>query len=802
MKRFAHTLAVCLFIAAALTLCGCGSGTSTPQPDFSLSASSASPTVGQGGIVTTTITVTPQNGFTGSVALSASGLPTGVTASFNPASTTSTSILTLSATSSTTTGTSSVTVTGTSGTLTPTTPISLTVATPSVSVSVSPSIAAVAATTQTQQFTTTVTGNMGSTNVNWSVDSVAGGNTTVGTIDPSGLYTPPSTGGSHTVSATSAVLSSASGSATVAVTDLPGVFTFHNDLARDGANTQEYALTSSTVGANTFGKLFSCAVDGAVYGQPLWVPGLSINGGTHNVIFVATQNDSAYAFDADASPCVTYWQVNLLDTLHGGTTGEQPVVWDDVGYCDGDIYPQVGVTSTPVIDPSSNTIYLVSASEIPGPNSGNCLLPAGSYFHRLHALDLFSGSEKFNAPVTIAASVQGTGDGSSNGMVSFSSQYQNSRAGLVLSNGNIYVPFSAHEDATPYHGWLLGYSPASGTLEQVSVFNTTPNGVNGADGGIWAGGGAPAVDESGNIYLATGNGVFDQGQGMSMENDYGDTVLQLGTFTGTTPNGSNLQINGWFTPDDELSLRDGDLDLGSGGPVLLPTQAAAPANLLVQLGKDGVVYLIDRDSMGYFNSGTNEIVQYFQGANGYWGMAAFWQNSLYFAGAVYGTTDSLKQFTFFPATGEFCSSVPCTPAPASQSTPVFGFPDVTPSVSSQGSSNGIVWALDEGLYGYASPNAAGGVNCYVAPPPAVCTGPAILRAFNATNLATEYWDSTQAANNRDQAGNAVKFVPPTVANGKVYVSTRTEIDVYGLLTSSSAAVRAKANASHLSSNKR
>jgi len=648
---------------------------------------------------------------------------------------------------------------------------------PSATVSVSPKLAAIAAVTQTQQFTATVTGNVSDLSVSWSVDNTAGGNTSVGTISSSGLYTPPATGGAHTITATSVALPTASASASIAVTDLPGVFTYHNDVSRDGADTQEYALTASSVSTQTFGKLFSCPVDGAVYTQPLWVPGLSIAGGPHNVIFVATQHDSVFAFDADASPCLMYWQVNLLDTLHGGTIGETPLVWSDVGYCYGDIYPEVGVTGTPVIDPITNTIYLVSASEIPGTSSGNCSLPSGSYFHRLHALDLATGSEKFNAPKIIAASVPGGGDGSSGGMISFSSQLHHNRSGLALAGGTVYVPFAAHEDATPYHGWLIGYSASDLSLPP-SVFNTTPNG---GLGGIWAGGGAPAIDATGDAYVTTGNGIFDANSTTVPFNDYGDSILRLHPFSGATSNGANLSLAGWFTPWDQAAISSVDDDLGAGAVVLLPDQTAGPPHLLAQIGKgqpapvnQAIVFLIDRDNMGQFNSGGNDsqIVQSFPATCcGLWGTPAFWQNGLYFAGA----SDGLKVFAFDPSTGLFNTTA------SSQSGNVFNFPTATPSISSQGASNGIVWAIDASLYGYASPNAAGGMNCYVSPPPAVCTGPAVLHAYNATNLAMEYWNSTQAASGRDQAGNAVKFVPPTIANGKVYVSTRTEVDVYGLL---------------------
>ena len=631
----------------------------------------------------------------------------------------------------------------------------------SVSVTVSPKHAAVVVNTQTQQFTCSVA------NVTWSVDGVAGGNASVGTISANGLYTPPAVGGNHVVKATTAAAPHVSGSATVAVTDLAGVFTYHNDRARDGVNSREFALTPATVTTATFGKLFSCPVDGAIYAQPLWVRGLSIAGGTHNVIFVTTQHDSVYAFDADTSPCVAYWHVHLLDALHGGTAGERPVVWNDVGNagfgCFGDIYPEVGVTGTPVIDPASNTIYVVSASEIPGPDSGRCAFPPFPFFHRLHALDLVTGNERPNAPVTIAASSPGVGS-----MVTFSSQYQHNRSGLALSNNTVYVAFAAHEDQGPYHGWVLGYKTADLTQPPI-IFNTTPNG---GSGGIWAGGGAPAIDNGGDVYVTTGNGLFDA-LPLPSFNDYGDSILRLHPFHGITPNGVNLSVAGYFTPDDQSFLAAVDGDLGAGAAVLLPAQTsgAGPRHLLAQVGKEGVVYLIDRDNMGQFNPSNNEqIVQSFFGPQfGLWGAPAWWQNNLYLG----GQSDSIRQFTFDPAAGLF------DPAVTSQSAQAFGYPGTTPSVSSRGASHGLVWALDVSRYGYASFNPL--VFCSVVPLPAACSGPAVLHAYDATNLALEYWNSSMAPNNRDRAGNAVKFVPPTVANGRVYVGTRTRVDVYGLL---------------------
>ncbi|HUA14332.1 MAG TPA: pyrrolo-quinoline quinone [Verrucomicrobiae bacterium] len=652
---------------------------------------------------------------------------------------------------------------------------------PNVTVTVSPGLAAVVVATQTQQFTATVTGDPSNAGVTWGVDGTSGGSTTTGTVSANGLYTPPATGGAHTVTATSVTNPADSASATIGVTDLPGVFTYHNDLARDGTNAQEYALTPTNVNTTSFGKLFSCATansseaqlgQGAVFTQPLWVPSLSIGGGTHNVVFVATQHDTVFAFDADSSPCVTYWQVNLLDSLHGGTSGETPVFWNDVGcQCGvGDIYPEVGVTGTPVIDPTTNTLYLVSTSENSSQNT---------FYQRLHALDLLSGNEKFGGPVDISASVPGIADGGS--VVTFNPQMENQRPSLALSAGTVYVGWSAHEDASPWHGWLIGYN-ASDVQQQTAVFNTSPNG---GAGGIWGGSGAPAVDDQGNIYVSTGNGVFDANATSMVDTDYGDSVLKLAPFSGATPNGENLNLVDYFTPDDQSCLANTDTDLGAGEPILLPDQSSGPVmHLLLQMGKEGVIYLVNRDNMGQLQldscSGTNsQIVQTFVGSTaGFYGTPAFWQNKLYFAGSLdgSGSGDTLKLFTFNPSTGTFNTT------PSSQSGHYYYFPGATPSISSQGSSNGLVWAIDTSAYGYANPNADdGAINCFQVPVPVQCTGPAVLHAYDTTNLAVEYWNSSMAANNHDQAGNAVKFVPPTIANGKVYVSTRGEVDVYGLL---------------------
>jgi hypothetical protein len=324
MARGLHSSSLCLILASiSLVACGGTGGVSgqilSPKPSFTLSAGPSSATLGQGGSITITITVVGRNAFAGTVILSASGLPSGVTASFNPPSTTTTSILTLVADGTAAMGTTAVNITGTSGSLSPTTSIALTVAAPTLSISLTPKQAAIVSTTGTVQFVPAVTGNMGDNSLAWSVDGLPGGSSSVGTVNQSGLYTAPSAGGTHKVSATSIALPASTASANVAVTDLIGVFHYHNDISQDGINIQEYALTPAAVNTSTFGKLASCPVDGAVYAQPLWVPRMSIAGGSHNVLIVATQHDSVYAFDADDNSCAINWHVKLLDTLHGGT---------------------------------------------------------------------------------------------------------------------------------------------------------------------------------------------------------------------------------------------------------------------------------------------------------------------------------------------------------------------------------------------------------------------------------------------------------------------------------------------------
>ena len=609
---------------------------------------------------------------------------------------------------------------------------------PNITVSVSPKLAAIAASTQTQQYTAAVTEDPKNLGVTWSVDTVKGGNATVGSITNSGVYTPPASGGSHTITATSVANTSKSASVTVVVSDLSGVLTWHNNLARDGSNTHEFALTKSNVTSATFGKLFSCAVDGVVYAQPLWIPGVTVNGTKHNAVLVATAHDSVYAFDADQSPCVTLWHANLIDSAHGATSGETTVPNGDVGGST-DIQPEIGIIGTPVISQSLNTLYAVTKSEG----------PSGTFHQRLHALDLSTGNEKSGGPANVSASVTGDGYDSSGSTVTFNSRTHHQRTGLALVNGVVYATWASHGDIDPYHGWVIGYDAAS--LAPVTTYNLT---ANGSRGGVWMSGAAPAADSANALYLSTGNGTFNRDSSSAPNSDLGDSVVKLATASG-------ISATDWFSPFNQSDLESADRDLGSSGVVLLPDQTSGTAHLLVTGGKEGRLYLLNRDSMGHYcdscssSSGDTNTVQNFSATSALFGTPAFWNNGLY----VGGLSDQLLVYTFNSSTGKFQTS------PSSQTSTSFSFPGVTPSISSQGTSNGIVWALDTSQYGV--PKNSG--------------GPAVLHAYDATDLTTELWNSTQAANNRDRAGDAVKFAVPTVANGKVYVGTRTTVEVYGLL---------------------
>ena len=589
-------------------------------------------------------------------------------------------------------------------------------------------------------FKAKVANDIGAAGVSWTVTAGGAFNSQTNTT---AMFS-SAVAGIYTITATSIVDNTKSASATIGVTDLVGVFTYHNNLSRDGSNPSEYALTTSSVGITTFGKLFSCPVDGAIYTQPLWVANLMINGAKHNVVFVATQHEGLYAFDADVSPCVTLWHISLIDANHGGTAGETSVPSGPpvslVGDGSGSITPEVGVTGTPVIDVSTNMLYAVAKSVIPsGP----------TFFERLHAIDISTGNEKTGSPVTIAGTYPGTGDSSST--TAFVAGQQNQRPGLALINGVVYIAWASYEDHAPYYGWVMGYNAAS--LAQTAVLNVTPNA---GFGGIWMGGGAPAADPNNNLYLLTGNGRFDATNPTAPNNDYGDSFLKLT---------SGLSVSQYFTPSDQANDEATDADFGSGGAAILVDQPTGPvAHLVIGGGKDGYLYLLNRDAMG--GLGDSNARQRFFSGNSVWNTGAFWNGRYYLAG------DHLRTYSFNSATGMFdLSSVP-------ESSSFFGFAGSTPSVSATGNANGIVWALDNGEY------------CTSQSP---ACGPTVLHAYDATNIATELWSSTQGAGNA--AGNAVKFTVPTIANGKVYVGTRGnntggntssstipgELDIYGLL---------------------
>jgi hypothetical protein len=497
------------------------------------------------------------------------------------------------------------------------------------------------------------------------------------------------------------------------------VITQHNDNYRTGQNTSETTLTTANVNQTSFGKLFSQAVDGYVYAQPLYVPNVNIPGkGTHNVVYVATEHDSLYAFDADdknganASPL---WQVSFINP----GAGINVVTSGDVN-CN-DLVPEIGITGTPAIDLANQTMYLVTKTK-----------ENGAFVHKVHAIDITSGAERAGSPVVVQATVNGNADGSTK--VAFEPHREAQRAGLLVQNGLVYIAWASHCDVGSYHGWLMAYDEQ--TLQQKTVWNSTPNG---GLGGFWQAGAAIAADSRNLIYIASGNGDFNKNVGGK---NYGDSIIKLGF-----NNAGKLVPKDYFTPHDQKFLQDADVDLGSGGVLLLP-DLPGKKMLLVQVGKEGTVYLTNRNKLGKFNpNDDSQIIQNLPGAvGGMWGMPAFWNDKVYFG----GVGDNLKMFSFDPAAGLLSTT------PVSNTSTFFNFPGTTPSVSSNGTSNGILWALQTD------------------------GSPEVLHAYDATNLSTELYNTKQNAA-RDNPGNAVKFVVPTVANGKVYVPAQKQLSVYGEL---------------------
>ena len=504
-----------------------------------------------------------------------------------------------------------------------------------------------------------------------------------------------------------------------------GVLTYHNDNLRTGHNSSETALTLKNVNSTTFGKLFTVSTDGLVDAQPLYAPNVSIPGnGTHNVLFVASEHGTVYGFDADSGSSL--WHVTTLAA--GETTS------DDRG-C-SQVTPEIGVTSTPVIDPTAGphgTIYAVAMSKD----------ASGNYHQRLHAMDITSGAEEFGGPVEIAAKYPGTGDNTQGGYVVFDPKQYKERAGLLLMNHIIYTSWASHCDYRPYTGWIIGYKET--TLAQQSVLNVTPNGSEGA---IWAAGAGLAADSNGNIYFLDANGTFDttlNTSGFPANGDYGNAIMKLGIKKG------QLAVSDYFNMYNTVSESNADEDLGSGGAMVLPIfkdSNGAVHELVVGAGKDANIYLANRTNMGKFNpNNNNQIYQEVTGelSGSVFSAPAFADNRIYY-GAV---RDSIKAFSFN-------SSGLLNPTPASATSTTFDFPGATPSISGSSARTLILWATEN-------------------------TSPAVLHAYNANDLGVELYNSNQASGGRDHFGNGNKFITPTIANGKVYVGTTNGVGVLGLL---------------------
>ncbi|SAK99361.1 PQQ enzyme repeat protein [Caballeronia fortuita] len=530
-------------------------------------------------------------------------------------------------------------------------------------------------------------------------------------------------GGDSSVSSTSAAAGKAASSVSNAAGATAGnamdVVTWHNDIARTGQQLAETVLTPANVTKNAFGKLAIYSVDGAVDAEPLFLAGVTIAGATHNVLYVATENASVYAFDADNGTVL--WKVSTLGN------GEKP---SDDHNCH-QITPTIGVTATPVIDRTrgpNGAIYVVGMSK-----DGS-----GGYHQRIHALDVTTGAELFNGPTEIRATYPGSGAGSQNGTLTFDPGQYAERAGLLLLNGVVYTTWTSHCDYMPYTGWVMGYD--ANTLQQASVLNVTPNGQMGS---IWMSGAGPASDGEA-IYLLDANGTFDPTQNeheMPINGNFGNGFLRL--------NLAPLRVQDYFQPSNTVQETNEDEDLGSGGAMVLPDFADANGKvwrLAVGAGKNSTIYVVNRWSMGKFDSNADHIYQELVGQirGPMFGAPAYFNNTVYF-GSV---NDTIKAFTV--------SNAALSATPSSQTPNAFGFPGATPSVSANGASNGIVWAAENGSIG-------------------------VLRAYDAANLAHELYSSVDAGA-RDQFGPGNKFITPMIANGKVYVGTTSGVAVFGLFS--------------------
>jgi hypothetical protein len=546
----------------------------------------------------------------------------------------------------------------------------------------------------------------------------------------SASYTTPATvsgdnGATFRVIVTNSVTSITSNSATLIVNPVvnsPGtdVTTYHNDIGRTGQNTTETKLTQANVNSTTFGLLRNLAVDGRVDAEPLYLSQLSISGGVHNVVFIETEHDSAYAFDADTG--AQLWKVSLLGS---GETSS------DDRSC-GQVSPEIGITSTPVIDRAAGAhgiLYAVAMSK-----------NGSAYFQHLHALDITTGAELEGGPVTVQATYPGTGSNSSGGQVVFDPKQYKDRAALLLLNGVIYTSWASHCDFNPYTAWIMGYNQM--TLAQTNVLNLTPNG---SEGSIWQSGGGLAADAQGNIYALIANGTFDttlDTNGFPNKQDYGNGFVKIST------TGGNLKVADYFNMSNTVNESGQDADLGSGGAMVLPDLSygtASTLNLAVGAGKDGNLYVVNRNNMGKWNANSNNVYQELPGAvpNGVWGVPAYFNNTVYYC----DVNATLKSFAI--ANGKLST----TPVNTGAS---FTYPGVLPSVSANGTSNGIVWAIEN-------------------------TGTAVLHAYAANDLTQELYNSNQASNSRDHFGSGNKFITPMIADGKVFAATTNSVAVFGLL---------------------
>jgi hypothetical protein len=502
------------------------------------------------------------------------------------------------------------------------------------------------------------------------------------------------------------------------------VTTYHNDIARTGQNTQEVFLTPGNIGYAQFGKLFTVALQGYVYAQPLYLAGVqNIGGGTHNVLFIATEHDQLYALDADSGAIL--WQQSFINPPGVTTVTSEEVSCND-------LVPEIGITGTPTIDQSTGTIYLVTKTN-----------ESGVYVQRLHAIDIITHEEKFGGPVPISAAVNGQ---------TFDPLRNHNRPGLLLDNGHVVIAWASHCDNTPYHGWVMSYRAGvqpQDTLTQEAVFNGSPGG---GLAGIWMSGDGVAADSSGNLFFPTGNGTYD-GQ---TNGDFGDSIVKL-----SPPANGAFTVLDWFTPWNQQSMDDSDEDLGSGGLLLLPDlpHGSAHQHLLVQQGKEGTIYLVDRDDMGEFCSTCvnidTQIVQEIPGASqGIWGSPAYWNGNVYWgSGSDSGDPDYLRAFSFNANGSGLLSTSPTSQTPQS-----FYLGTAAPVISANGNTNGIVWLIDNS------------------------NGTQALYAYDATNLASMLYNSNQAPKGRDALQHGVKFVAAIVANGKVYVGGQSSVSAFGSLS--------------------